>query len=118
MAWVVFDRAVKSVENYDLDGSLEEWRAIRDRIHAEVCDKGFDKGRKTFRAAYESSLLDASLLLLAQTGFIKADDPRFIGTVEAIERDLLRDGFVLRYNTRDENDGLPPGEGAFLACSF
>jgi len=118
MAWVVFDRAVKSVENFGLDGSLEEWRAIRDRIHAEVCDKGFDKARKTFRAAYESNLLDASLLLMAQTGFIKAHDPRFIGTVEAIERDLLRDGFVLRYNTHDENDGLTPGEGAFLACSF
>ncbi|MBS0221785.1 MAG: glycoside hydrolase family 15 protein [Proteobacteria bacterium] len=118
MAWVAFDRAIKGVENHGLKGPIEEWRAIRDRIHTEVCDKGFDKKRNTFRAAYESDLLDASLLLLAQTGFIKADDPRFVGTVEAIERDLLHDGFVMRYNTHDANDGLKPGEGAFLACSF
>jgi GH15 family glucan-1,4-alpha-glucosidase len=118
MAWVAFDRAIRGVETHGLKGPVEEWRAIRDKIKAEVCDKGFDKQRSTFRAAYGSHLLDASLLLMAQTGFIKADDPRFIGTVEAIERDLMHDGFVMRYNTHDANDGLKPGEGAFLACSF
>ena len=89
-----------------------------DRIHDEVCDKGFDKTRNTFRAAYDSDDLDASLLLLAQTGFVKPDDPRFVGTVEAIERELLVDGFVRRYHTHQVDDGLRPGEGAFLACSF
>jgi GH15 family glucan-1,4-alpha-glucosidase len=118
MAWVAFDRAIKGVEEHGLKGQVEEWRAIRDQIKDEVCEKGFDKKRNTFRAAYGSNLLDASLLLLAQTGFVKADDPRFIGTVEAVERELMQDGFVMRYNTHDANDGLRPGEGAFLACSF
>jgi GH15 family glucan-1,4-alpha-glucosidase len=118
MAWVALDRAIKGVENHGLDGPVESWRSARDKIHAEVCDKGFDAERKTFRAAYGSTQLDASLLLLAQTGFVAPDDPRFIGTVEAIEHDLLQDGFVMRYNTHGENDGLKPGEGAFLACSF
>ena len=118
MAWVAFDRAIKGVEEHGLKGQVDEWRAIRDQIKDEVCEKGFDKKRNTFRAAYGSNLLDASLLLLAQTGFVKADDPRFIGTVEAVERELMQDGFVMRYNTHDANDGLRPGEGAFLACSF
>jgi len=118
MAWVAFDRAIKAVENHGLEGPVDEWRAMRDRIHAEVCDKGFDTSRNTFRAAYGSQQLDASLLLLAQTGFVTPDDPRFAGTVEAIERDLIREGFVMRYNTHGVDDGLRPGEGAFLACSF
>jgi GH15 family glucan-1,4-alpha-glucosidase len=118
MAWVSYDRAIKGVENHGLKGPVEEWRKVRDQIQAEVLDKGFDPERNTFRAAYDSVQLDASLLLLAQTGFVKADDPRFVGTVEAIERELLHDGFVLRYNTHGVNDGLRPGEGAFLACSF
>ncbi|SJZ44380.1 Glucoamylase (glucan-1,4-alpha-glucosidase), GH15 family [Enhydrobacter aerosaccus] len=118
MAWVAFDRAIKGVETHGLKGPVEQWRAIRDEIKAEVCDKGFDSKRNTFRASYDGDLLDASLLLMAQTGFLKSGDPRFIGTVEAIERDLMRDGFVMRYNTHDANDGLRPGEGAFLACSF
>jgi GH15 family glucan-1,4-alpha-glucosidase len=118
MAWVSYDRAIKGVENHGLKGPVEQWRKVRDQIQAEVCDKGFDRERNTFRAAYDSTQLDASLLLLAQTGFVKSDDPRFVGTVEAIERDLLCDGFVLRYNTHGVNDGLRPGEGAFLACSF
>jgi GH15 family glucan-1,4-alpha-glucosidase len=118
MAWVCFDRAIKAAEQYGLDGPLEKWREVRDAIHAEVCDKGFDETRHTFRAAYDSDLLDASLLLLAQTGFVKPDDPRFIGTVEAIEKKLLINGFVMRYSTHDMEDGLRPGEGAFLACSF
>jgi len=118
MAWVCFDRAIKAVEQHGLEGPVDEWREVRDAIHTEVCDKGFDKYRNSFRAAYDSDMLDASLLLLAQTGFVTPDDPRFVGTVEAIEQTLLIDGFVLRYNTHDMNDGLLPGEGAFLACSF
>ena len=118
MAWVCLDRAIKGVEAHGLAGPVAAWREIRDRIHAEVCDKGFDSAHNNFRAAYDSDLLDASLLLIAQTGFVKPDDPRFIGTVEAIEKTLMLDGFVMRYNTHDMNDGLLPGEGAFLACSF
>ncbi len=118
MAWVCFDRAIKAAEQYKLEGPVDKWREARDAIHAEVLDKGFDKTRNTFRAAYDSDLLDASLLLLAQTGFVKPDDPRFVGTVEAIEKTLLLDGFVMRYNTHELEDGLKPGEGAFLACSF
>ncbi len=118
MAWVCFDRAIKAVEIHGLDGPCDKWRKIGDRIHAEVCDKGFDPKGNTFRAAYGTTQLDASLLLLAQTGFVRPDDPRFIGTVEAIEKSLMFDGYVMRYNTHATNDGLPPGEGAFLACSF
>jgi GH15 family glucan-1,4-alpha-glucosidase len=118
MAWVTFDRAIKGLEAHGLEGPVEKWRQLRDRIYAEVCDKGFDGERNTFRAAYDSDQLDASLLLLAQTGFVPPDDARFVGTVAAIERDLLRDGFVMRYNTHGVDDGLRPGEGAFLACSF
>jgi GH15 family glucan-1,4-alpha-glucosidase len=118
MAWVAFDRAVKAVEAHGLKGPVEQWRKLRDRISGEVCDKGFDAKRNTFRAAYSSDQLDASLLLLAQTGFVKPDDPRYVGTVEAIERELLVDGFVRRYHTHNVDDGLRPGEGAFLACSF
>src|SRR4029453_6791199 len=103
---------------HGLKGPVEQWRAMCGTIHSEVCAKGFDAERNTFRAAYRSDQLDASLLLLAQTGFIKPDDPRFIGTVEAIERHLILDGFVMRYNTQKVDDGLLPGEGAFLACSF
>ena len=118
MAWVVFDRAVKAVRTHQLEGPADEWEQVCERIHDEVCDKGFDKQRNTFRAAYGGDDLDASLLLLAQTGFVKPDDPRFVGTVEAIERELIVDGFVRRYRTHEVDDGLRPGEGAFLACSF
>jgi GH15 family glucan-1,4-alpha-glucosidase len=118
MAWVTFDRAVKGAENHTLKGPVDEWRALRDRIHREVCARGFDAARNSFRAAYDSDQLDASLLLLAQTGFVAPDDPRFVGTVEAIERELVIDGLVRRYRTHKVDDGLPPGEGAFLACSF
>jgi GH15 family glucan-1,4-alpha-glucosidase len=118
MAWVCFDRAIKAVENHGLKGPVEDWRQLRDRIHAAICTLGFDAGRNSFKAAYDGDDLDASLLLLAQTGFVAPDDPRFVGTVEAIEKELLRDGFVMRYNTHGTDDGLRPGEGAFLACSF
>jgi GH15 family glucan-1,4-alpha-glucosidase len=118
MAWVAFDRAIKAVERYGLPGPVDEWRATRARIHAEICEFGFDAERKTFRSAYGETTLDASLLLMAQVGFIAPKDPRYIGTIEAIERELLVDGFVKRYNTVETDDGLAPGEGAFLACSF
>jgi GH15 family glucan-1,4-alpha-glucosidase len=118
MAWVAFDRAVKAVEDHGLKGPVEEWRKTREKIRAEVYANGFDAERNTFRSAYDQPELDASLLLLAQVGFIEPGDPRYIGTVEAIERELLADGFVMRYQTADTDDGLPPGEGAFLACSF
>ena len=118
MAWVAFDRAVKAIERYGLPGPVDEWRATRTRIHAEICEHGFDKERNTFRSAYGETTLDASLLLMAQVGFIEPKDPRFLGTIAAIERELLVDGFVKRYNTHETDDGLAPGEGAFLACSF
>jgi GH15 family glucan-1,4-alpha-glucosidase len=118
MAWVVFDRAIKAVTQHGQKGPVDEWRKFCHAISTEVCDKGFDAGRNTFRNAYGSDELDASLLLLAQTGFVKPDDPRFVGTVEAIERELVVDGFVRRYHTHNVDDGLKPGEGAFLACSF
>jgi len=118
MAWVALDRAVKGVDTYGLPGPVDKWRELRDAIHADVLEKGYDAGRNTFTAIYGSDHLDASLLLMAQTGFLPPEDRRFIGTVEAIERELLVDGFVKRYNTHIADDGLWPGEGAFLACSF
>ncbi len=118
MAWVAFDRAIKAIERHGLRGPLEAWRATRAEIHAEVCDRGYDADRNTFRAAYGETLLDASLLLLAEVGFIEPHDPRFLGTVAAVEKALMVDGFLRRYNTAEADDGLPPGEGAFLACSF
>lgn len=118
MAWVAFDRGVKSAEQFGLEGPVEQWAALRERIHREVCEKAFDAGRNTFVQAYGSRLLDASLLLLPSVGFIAADDPRFVGTVAAIEQRLLHHGLLLRYDTSATDDGLPPGEGVFLACSF
>ncbi len=118
MAWVAYDRALASAESFGLDGPLDDWRALRHEIHAEICDKGFDPELGSFVQAYGSKQLDASLLLIAAVGFLPPDDPRVRGTVEAIERDLVWDGLVLRYRTEETADGLPPGEGAFLACSF
>jgi GH15 family glucan-1,4-alpha-glucosidase len=118
MAWVAFDRAVKSVERLGLRGPAARWRRLRDRIHREVLEKGYDPKRRTFVRAYGGKHLDASLLLMPQLGFLPPDDKRIRGTVAAIERDLVRDGFVMRYDTEASDDGLPPGEGAFLACSF
>jgi len=118
MAWVAFDRAVRSAEEFGLDAPLERWRAIRDRIHDEVCRKGFDAERNCFVQSYGSENLDASLLLIPLVGFLPPADFRVQGTLKAIESGLLRDGFVLRYDTREGVDGLPPKEGAFLACSF
>jgi GH15 family glucan-1,4-alpha-glucosidase len=118
MAWVAFDRAVRSVDEFGARGPVGRWREVRDTIHAEICAKAFDSQRGTFTQAYGSPKLDASLLLIPIVGFLPQNDPRVVGTVEAIARDLVREDLVLRYRTEDEFDGLPPGEGVFLLCSF
>ncbi len=118
MAWVAFDRALRSAEEFGLDAPVERWRKARDAIHAQVCEKGFDRERNSFVQSYGAKVVDASLLLIAIVGFLPASDPRIQGTLAAIERDLARDGFVRRYDDDDCVDGLVPGEGAFLACSF
>ncbi|NEU13376.1 glycoside hydrolase family 15 protein [Methylobacterium sp. BTF04] len=120
MAWVAFDRAIRSFEEGEnTDAPVERWRAIRDQIHAEVCEKGFNAELNSFVQSYGSKSLDASLLLIAHIGFLPQNDPRVVGTVEAIGKGLMRDGFVLRYDTENQTtDGLPGNEGAFLPCSF
>ncbi len=120
MAWVALDRGVKVIEQFGVEGPLERWRAVRDEIHADVCERGFDSDRNTFTQSYGSHALDASTLMISTVGFLPPDDPRIVGTVAAIERTLLRDGLVYRYTQGEGEtpDGLPPGEGAFLACSF
>jgi GH15 family glucan-1,4-alpha-glucosidase len=119
MAWVAFDRAVRTVEDHGFDGPVDRWRRVRDEIHADVCEHGYDSSLGSFTQSYGSTELDASLLLLPLVGFLPASDPRVRGTIEAVERELLQDGFVLRYRTQQEGvDGLPPGEGVFLPCSF
>jgi GH15 family glucan-1,4-alpha-glucosidase len=118
MAWVAFDRTIKSAERFGLDGSVEHWKKIRDEIHADVCRLGFDTALNTFVRSYGSKQLDASLLLLPAIGFLPPEDPRIRGTVAAVERSLVTDGLVRRYNTDAADDGLPAGEGVFLACSF
>jgi GH15 family glucan-1,4-alpha-glucosidase len=120
MAWVALDRAVKAVEQFGLDGDLAGWKTVRSEIHDEVCRNGFNSARGAFTQYYGSYELDASLLMMPLVGFLPALDPRIIATVELIERELTVDGFVLRYRTSmsQEVDGLPPGEGTFLPCSF
>jgi GH15 family glucan-1,4-alpha-glucosidase len=118
MAWVAFDRAVKAVERFGLRGPVEQWRKWRDEIHREVCTHGFNQQINSFVQYYGSDLLDASLLMIPLVGFLRADDPRMRGTLEAIEHGLMRDGLVDRYATHPHVDGLPPGEGSFLPCSF
>jgi len=118
MAWVAFDRAIRSSEEFGLEAPLDHWRAIRDSIHRRVCDDGFDAKQNSFVQSFGVTALDASLLLIPIVGFLPASDSRIRGTLAAIERNLVRDGFVLRYHTTAGTDGLPPGEGAFLACSF
>lgn len=118
MAWVAFDRAIKDVENFGLKGPARRWRKMRDAIHAQVCANGYDAQRNTFVQSYGSPHLDASLLLIPQVGFLPPADPRVRGTIEAIERNLVVDGLVLRYSTATDVDSLPPGEGTFLPCSF
>jgi GH15 family glucan-1,4-alpha-glucosidase len=121
MAWVAFDRAICAVEAFGHAGPVDRWRACRAEIHDEVLRQGFDRERNTFTQYYGSKTLDAATLMIPLVGFLPASDPRMLGTVAAIERDLLRDGFVMRYDHDEhtsEVDGLPPGEGAFLACTF
>ena len=121
MAWVAFDRAVRSAEEFGHEGPVDRWKALRDEIHEEVCREGFDAGLGAFTQSYGSQRLDASALMMPLVGFLPADDVRVAGTVAAVERELVRDGFVERYRADDENievDGLPPGEGTFLPCSF
>jgi GH15 family glucan-1,4-alpha-glucosidase len=118
MAWVVFDRAVRLAERFNLEAPLERWREIRDEIHREVCERGYDPERRTFTQYYGSKELDASVLNIGLVGFLAADDQRFGGTIDAVWRELGRDGFVSRYSTSDTDDGLAGDEGQFLACSF
>jgi GH15 family glucan-1,4-alpha-glucosidase len=119
-AWLAFDRAIKTVEKFGEEGPLDRWRQARQQLHTEICTQGYDASRKTFTQYYGSKELDASLLLLPLVGFLEPEDPRVRGTVDAIERELMHDGFLRRYTTRDDGkvDGLPQGEGVFLACSF
>lgn len=120
MCWVAFDRAVKSCEHFGLRGPVDRWRAVRDEIHADICAHGFDPARNTFVQTYGGTALDAALLLMPQVGFLPAQDPRVAGTVAAIERELLRDGFVMRYSHEpgDAEAAATPEEGTFLVCSF
>jgi GH15 family glucan-1,4-alpha-glucosidase len=118
MAWVAFDRAVRAVEERHAEGPVEKWRRIRDEIHADVCRHGYDATKNSFVQSYGSHDLDASLLMIPMVGFLPASDPRVRGTVAAVEQELLRDGFVMRYRPSEGVDGLPPGEGVFLACTF
>jgi GH15 family glucan-1,4-alpha-glucosidase len=118
MAWVAVDRAIRSVERLGLDGPVERWRNLRAEIHREVCDRAWDDRLGSFTQAYGSGTVDAALLLLPLVGFLPAEDPRVRGTIAAVRRDLTVDGLLLRYRTHPDVDGLPPGEGAFLACSF
>jgi GH15 family glucan-1,4-alpha-glucosidase len=118
MAWVAFDRGIKMVESFQLSAPVERWRELRERIHADVCTNGFSRKRNAFVQSYGCEELDASLLQIALTGFLPATDPRVVSTVEAIRKELTVDGLVMRYRSHESVDGLPRGEGVFLACSF
>jgi GH15 family glucan-1,4-alpha-glucosidase len=118
MTWLAFDRAIKSVETFGFDAPVERWRALRDEICRDVCENGFDARQNTFVESYGSQLLDASILLLPAVGFLPASDPRVLGTIAAIEKYMMRDGFVLRHDPREISDEIQPIEGAFLACSL
>jgi GH15 family glucan-1,4-alpha-glucosidase len=118
MAWVVFDRAVRVAERFELEAPLDRWRRIRDEIHSEVCERGYDEERRTFTQYYGSKELDASVLNIPLVGFLPGTDERVTGTIDAVSGELGRDGFVSRYSTAETDDGLPGDEGQFLACSF
>jgi GH15 family glucan-1,4-alpha-glucosidase len=118
MAWVAVDRAIKAVERFGLEGPVDRWRRLRATIHDDVCLNGYDSALGAFVQSYGSQLLDASLLMIPLVGFLPATDPRMLGTVRAVQAHLVSDGFVARYQTRPDVDGLPPGEGAFLPCTF
>jgi len=116
--WMAFNLSIKDVEDYNLPGPVERWRVVRDEIHAMICSEGFNKAKNSFTQSFDADALDAGLLLLPVMGFLPGDDPRILGTIEAVERELLVDGFVLRYRTDETADGMSGEEGAFLACSF
>jgi GH15 family glucan-1,4-alpha-glucosidase len=118
MAWVALDRAVKAVELHGLDGPVDQWRTLRGVIHDQVCTQGYNPELGSFTQAYGSKELDASLLLVPAAGFLPIDDERVVGTVEAVKRDLMVNGFVARYNNGSGVDGLPGGEATFLPCSL
>ncbi|HYU85615.1 MAG TPA: glycoside hydrolase family 15 protein, partial [Kribbellaceae bacterium] len=118
MAWVAFDRAARAVERFGMRGPAAEWRATAAEIHRQVCEQAYDADRNTFTQAYGSKALDAAVLLIPQVGFLPPDDPRVVGTVEAVQRGLASDGFIRRYDTDHTDDGVPGDEGAFLICSF
>jgi GH15 family glucan-1,4-alpha-glucosidase len=118
MAWVAFDRAVSAVEHHGLEGPVDQWRAARDAVHAQVCEQGFSQQRQAFTQYYGATDLDASILMMPLVGFLPADDPRVEQTIEAVRHDLMVDGFVLRYQNTSGVDGLPGTEGAFLPCTF
>jgi glucoamylase len=118
MVWVALDRMIKDATHYRLSGPLEDWTALRETIRARILRDGFSEKRNAFTQVFGGEAMDATLLLIPRTGFLPADDPRVRGTIAAVEQDLFRDGFVLRYRTESNVDGLPPGEGAFLACTF
>ncbi|HEY9156283.1 MAG TPA: glycoside hydrolase family 15 protein, partial [Opitutaceae bacterium] len=120
MAWVAIDRAVKAVEMFDLPGDLEAWKALRETIHADICEKAYDKKRGVFTQYYGGEALDANCLIIPLVGFLPATDERVKRTIEAIDRELSQDGLILRYSPEESQhvDGLPPGEGIFLPCSF
>jgi GH15 family glucan-1,4-alpha-glucosidase len=118
MAWVALDRAIEAAEKFRLEAPLDRWREVRTRIHADVCQNGFNAKRGAFTQAYGSTALDASLLMIALVGFLPPSDPRVRGTVEAIGRELMADGFIRRYIPEQADDGVAGSEGAFLACSF
>jgi GH15 family glucan-1,4-alpha-glucosidase len=118
MTWVAFDRAIKSAEQFGFKAPLEDWKALRETIHRDVCEKGFDREQNAFVESYGSKLFDASILILPAVGFLPASDPRVHGTLAAIEKHMMRDGFVLRHDPREVSDEKQPIEGAFLACSL
>jgi GH15 family glucan-1,4-alpha-glucosidase len=118
MAWVALDRTIRSAERFDLEGPIKRWRKTREAIHKQVCEQGYNVELNSFVRSYGSTEVDASLLLIPAMGFLPATDPRMVGTVAQIEKTLMKDGLVQRYDTSKANDGLPPGEGMFLACSF
>jgi GH15 family glucan-1,4-alpha-glucosidase len=118
MCWVAFDRGIRSAEMFGLQAPLSKWRAIRAAIHHDVCEKGFDPEQNSFVQSYGSRVLDASILLLPAVGFLPPSDPRVLGTIAAIEKYMLRDGFVLRHDPREITSEVQPIEGAFLACSL
>jgi GH15 family glucan-1,4-alpha-glucosidase len=120
MAWVAVDRAVRGVEEFGLDGPVDRWRKLRDTIHEDVCTQGYHAGKRAFTQSYGSDELDAALLMIPLVGFLPATDDRVRSTIEAIEKELMFNGFVSRYHPEKSAsvDGLPPGEGTFLPCSF